>query len=225
MAQNIYLAPLNIFVMEYYKLVAVTGLPGLYELVSSKKDGAIVRSLQDKTTKFASTRIHQFSHLESIEIYTTGENVNLVEVFQAMEKGTAALPDAKDDKAVKAYFQEVFPVMDFDRVYNSDMKKIVKWFDILKKNEVELKLSEAEPEATAETTEVAAETEAAEAPKEEVVAEEKPKKPARPAGGAPAKKKAAEKAIEEGADGEAPKAAPKKAAAKKKAPAKKKAEE
>lgn len=200
--------------MEYYKLVAVTGLPGLYELVSSKKDGAIVRSLQDKSTKFASTRIHQFSHLESIEIYTTGENVNLVEVFQAMEKGSAALPDAKDDKAVKAYFGEVFPVMDFDRVYNSDMKKIVKWFDILKKNEVELKLSEPAEEATEEVGEEVV----AEAPKEEVVAEEKPKK-------APAKKKAAEKATEEGADGEAPKAAPKKAAAKKKAPAKKKAEE
>ena len=151
--------------MEYYKLVAVTGLPGLYELVSSKKDGAIVRSLQDKTTKFASTRIHQFSHLESIEIYTTGENVNLVDVFQAMEKGTAALPDAKDDKAVKAYFQEVFPVMDFDRVYNSDMKKIVKWFDILKKNEVEFKLSE--PEAGETEAEEVAETPAEEAAAEE----------------------------------------------------------
>lgn len=207
--------------MEYYKLVAVTGLPGLYELVSSKKDGAIVRSLQDKSTKFASTRIHQFSHLESIEIYTTGENVNLVEVFQAMEKGTAALPDAKDDKAVKTYFGEVFPVMDFDRVYNSDMKKIVKWFDILKKNEVELKLSEAEPEATTETTEVAAEADATEVPKEEAVAEEKPKK----AAAKKAKVTSSEKATEEGADGEAPKAAPKKAAAKKKAPAKKKAEE
>ncbi len=204
--------------MEYYKLVAVTGLPGLYELVSSKKDGAIVRSLQDKSTKFASTRIHQFSHLESIEIYTTGENVNLIEVFQAIEKGTAALPDAKDDKAVKAYFQEVFPVMDFDRVYNSDMKKIVKWFDILKKNEVELKLSEA-PEEEADEAEVAAAAEiAAEVLKEEAATEEKPKKAA-------AKKKTAEKATEEVEDDEAPKAAPKKAAAKKKAPAKKKAEE
>lgn len=211
--------------MEYYKLVAVTGLPGLYELVSSKKDGAIVRSLQDKTTKFASTRIHQFSHLESIEIYTTGENVNLIEVFQAMEKGTAALPDAKDDKAVKAYFQEVFPVMDFDRVYNSDMKKIVKWFDILKKNEVELKLSEAEPEASAEEI-AAAEEVAAEVLKGEAVADEEAAKAA-PKKAAAKKSKGAplEKAAEEGADGEAPKAAPKKAAAKKKAPAKKKAEE
>ena len=128
--------------MEYYKLVAVTGLPGLYELISSKKDGAIVRSLQDKTTKFASTRIHQFSHLESIEIYTTGENVNLVEVFQAMENSSEALPEAKDEKAVKSYFQKVYGDMDFDRVYNSDMKKIVKWFDILKKNDIAIKLSE-----------------------------------------------------------------------------------
>lgn len=210
--------------MEYYKLVAVTGLPGLYELVSSKKDGAIVRSLQDKTTKFASTRIHQFSHLESIEIYTTGENVNLVDVFQAMEKGTAALPDAKDDNAVRAYFQEVFPVMDFDRVYNSDMKKIVKWFDILKKNEVEFKLSEAEPEATEEAAEEAA-TEAAEAPKEAAAVEEKPKKAAAKKSKGTSSEKGAEKATEESAAGEAPKAAPKKAAAKKKAPAKKKAEE
>jgi len=56
--------------MEYGKLVAVTGLPGLFELMSSKSDGGIVRSLDDKSTKFVSTRIHQFSHLESIEVYT-----------------------------------------------------------------------------------------------------------------------------------------------------------
>jgi hypothetical protein len=47
--------------MEYGKLVAVTGLPGLFELVSSKSDGGIVRSLDDKSTKFVSTRIHRIS--------------------------------------------------------------------------------------------------------------------------------------------------------------------
>ena len=67
--------------MEYGKLVAVTGLPGLYELVSSKSDGGIVRSLDDKSTRFVSTRVHQFSHLESIEVYTLRENVNLIDVF------------------------------------------------------------------------------------------------------------------------------------------------
>lgn len=128
--------------MEYSKLVSVTGLPGLYELVASKADGAIVRSLDDKTTRFVSSRIHSFSHLESIEVYTEGDNVNLVEVFHAMQSGNTALPDEKDAHAVKTYFKDVYPTMDFDRVYPSDMKKMIKWFDVLKKNDIEVKLSE-----------------------------------------------------------------------------------
>ena len=79
--------------MEYSKIIAVTGLPGLQELISSKNDGAIVRSLEDNVTKFVSSRIHNFSHLESIEVYTVRDNVNLAEIFQAMEKKGLALPD------------------------------------------------------------------------------------------------------------------------------------
>ena len=128
--------------MEYSKLVAVTGLPGLYELINSKTDGAIVRSLDDKSTRFVSSRIHNFSHLESIEVYTVGDNVNLVDVFMAMDKSGQALPDEKDAKAVKKYFDKVYPDMDFERVYASDMKKMIKWFATLQKNNVEIKLSE-----------------------------------------------------------------------------------
>ena len=132
--------------MEYSKIVSVTGLPGLYELISSKGDGAIVRSLDDNTTKFASSRIHNFSHLESIEVYTVGDNVNLVDVFLAMDKQGESLPDVKDNAALKKYFQKVYPDMDFDRVYNSDLKKMVKWYSDLKKHKVEIKLSEQQPE-------------------------------------------------------------------------------
>src|SRR5690349_14042030 len=114
--------------MEYSKLIAITGLPGLFELINSKNDGAIVRSLDDKTTRFVSSRIHNFSHLESIEVYTVGDNVNLVDVLNAMAASKEAMPDEKDNAAVKKYFQAVFPDMDFDRVYPSDMKKMVKWF-------------------------------------------------------------------------------------------------
>src|SRR5690242_18749738 len=128
--------------MEYSKLVAVSGLPGLFELINSKTDGAIVRSLEDKSTRFISSRIHNFSHLESIEIYTTGDNVNLVDVLHAMEKAGGKLPDEKDAAAVKKYFEKVYPEMDFERVYASDMKKMVKWFDVLHKNNIEIKLSE-----------------------------------------------------------------------------------
>lgn len=132
--------------MEYYKLVAVSGLPGLFELLTTKSDGAIVRGLDDGQTRFAANRSHQFSHLESIEVFTQGENANLVEVFKAMEQAGKPLPNEKDADAIKKYFEVVYPAFDFDRVYTSDLKKMVKWFSVLQKHEVELKLSE--PEAT-----------------------------------------------------------------------------
>jgi len=136
--------------MEYSKLISVTGLPGLFELVGSKTDGAIVKNLEDKTTKFVSSRVHNFSHLESIEVYTVRDNVNLVEVLQAMDASKEALPNDKDAKAVVDYMKKVYPDMDFDRVYASDMKKMVKWYSILKANNVELKLTEEPEEETTE---------------------------------------------------------------------------
>ena len=128
--------------MEYNKLVSVTGLGGLFELIASKADGGIVRSLEDKTTKFVSTRQHSFSHLESVEIYTTAGNVNLVTVLTAMKESKEKLADVNDAKELKAYFKKVYPEMDFERVYTSDMKKMVKWLGILEANKVEIKLSE-----------------------------------------------------------------------------------
>lgn len=136
-------------------------------MVSSKADGGVVRSLEDKTSKFVSNRMHSFSHLESIEIYTTGENVNLVDIFNAMKDSGEAMPDAGDAKAVKSYFEKVYPDMDFDRVYSSDMKKIVKWFGILNNAGVDIKLSGAPaPEADEnDTTTETAESESKETPK------------------------------------------------------------
>jgi len=128
--------------MDYSKLVAVTGLPGLYELINSKTDGAIVRSLDDKSTRFVASRSHNFSHLESIEVFTSGDNVNLAEIFFAMEKAEGNLPDTKDETAVKKYFQKVYPDLDLERVYTSDLKKMLKWFDVLRKNSIEIKLPE-----------------------------------------------------------------------------------
>jgi len=133
--------------MEYSKLISITGMTGLFEMVGSKTDGAIVKSLDDKTTKFVSSRIHNFSHLESIEVYTVRENVNLVEIFQAMKNSTETLPAEKDAAAVKAYFQKVYADIDFDRVYASDLKKMVKWYGILSANDVDPVLTEVEDEA------------------------------------------------------------------------------
>ena len=204
--------------MEYSKIISVTGFGGLFELLSSKSDGAIVRSLDDKTTRFVSSRQHNFSHLESIEIFTVRDNVNLAEVFLEMQKSSTPPPNTKDNAAVKKYFETVYPDMDFERVYTSDMKKMVKWLEILTANSIEIKAPEAgeEAESTPEETE---------APAEEAVEEKKPKKAAKkkaaptseeaaaPAAEAP-KKKAAVKKSAVAADND--EEAPKKKAAKKK---------
>ncbi|MEO5648511.1 MAG: hypothetical protein ABIR03_01155 [Ginsengibacter sp.] len=138
--------------MDYNKIVSVTGLTWLFELLSSKSDGAVARSLEDNTSKFVSTRLHNFSHLESIEVYTTKDNTNLAEVFEAMKKNAEKIPDVKaDTKALKTYFEKTYPDLDFERVYASDMKKMVKWYHILDKNKIEVKVkTEEEKEAAAE---------------------------------------------------------------------------
>ncbi|MGN7719838.1 DUF5606 family protein [Chitinophaga sp. 22620] len=184
--------------MQYREIVAVTGLGGLFQLLASKQDGAIVRSLEDKSTRFVSSRVHNFTPLESIEVFTTGDNVNLTAVFKAMQEKEAqfAPADAKaDNNAIKAYFKNVFPEFDEERVYVSDMKKMVKWFTILKKNDL-LKFEEeteetvAEEAAPAEQAEEAKPKAKAKAKKEEAAGEEAPaeEKPA------PKKKAAAKKA-------------------------------
>ncbi len=210
--------------MEYSKIISVTGLPGLYELLSSKGDGAIVRSLEDKSSRFVSSRVHNFSHLESIEIYTIRENVNLADVFIAMQQSGTPLPDSKNNNAVKSYFEKVYPDMDFERVYTSDMKKMVKWLDILVKNDVEIKVPEPESEVEAEVAEeVPAEKPEKAEPKSTPAKKEAAEAPKKKA---PAKKKADPEDVEKTPK---KKSAPKKSAdaeaPKKKAPAKKKAKE
>ncbi|SHL86630.1 hypothetical protein SAMN05444266_105276 [Chitinophaga jiangningensis] len=225
--------------MQYREIVAVTGLGGLFQLMASKQDGAIVRSLEDKSTRFVSSRVHNFTPLESIEVFTTGENVNLAEVFKAMDEKAAAFPplDAKaDNNTIKAYFKNVYPDFDEERVYVSDMKKMVKWFTILKANDLlkfeEILAEEGEEEAVVEEAPAPAKEKktkaAAAAPAEatEVAEEEKPKKPrakkaakaeGEEAEGEEKPKKAAKAKKEEAAEGEEPKKAAK--------PRKKKTEE
>ncbi|CAL1521309.1 DUF5606 domain-containing protein [Chitinophaga sp. MM2321] len=198
--------------MQYREIVAVTGLGGLFQLIASKQDGAIVRSLEDKSTRFVSSRVHNFTPLESIEVFTTGENVNLAEVFKAMDEKAAAFPlaDGKaDNKAIKTYFQSVFPEFDEERVYVSDMKKMVKWFGILKANDLlkfEEILADGEEEVEEENAAPAAAKKAKAEPAVTTDAD---------AGDEKAKKPRAKKATKEEGEEGAEEKAPKKAKAKK----------
>jgi hypothetical protein len=208
--------------MEYREIVAVTGLGGLYQLLSTKSDGAIVRNLADMSTKFISARLHNVTPLESIEVYTTGANVRLHEVLALMQEQEAATPlvDGKssDNNAIKNYFVSVFPEIDIDRVYVSDMKKILKWYHLLKSNDL-LKFEKIDEQEEAQEQAAQTADELVAAP-----AEEKPKKAAKAKTEAnaeetegddakPAKKARAKKVVAETAEGEEK---PKKTARKKK---------
>lgn len=211
--------------MEYKEIVSVTGESGLFQLLSSKSDGAIVRSLDGQATRFVPSRNHNFTPLESIEVFTTGENVPLSDVFKAMqtqEDTTPVIEGGKDGAAIKAYFQKVYPELDKERVYMSDMKKMLKWYPILKANDL-LRFEE-------ETEEEAPEAEAA--PVEKDKAEVKSKdgedkketKTAKKTGGKSATKEKAEKKATHKKAAEkkaAPKTEKKPAAAQKKTTAKK----
>src|ERR1700748_142208 len=110
--------------MEYREIVAVTGLGELYQLLTTKSDGAIVRNVADKSTKFISARQHNVTPLESIEVYTTSDNVRLHEVFHKMQEQEAETkpvdPKTADTNVIKQYFKSIFPEFDEDRVYVSD---------------------------------------------------------------------------------------------------------
>lgn len=184
--------------MQYREIVAVTGLGGLFQLLASKQDGAIVRSLDDKSTRFVSSRVHNFTPLESIEVFTTGDNVNLSSVFKAMEEKEAQFPPADgkaDNNTIKAYFKNVFPEFDEERVYVSDMKKMVKWYGILKANDL-LKFEEEAAEEEAVTVEEPAVVEDAPKPKAKKAAkkEDAPVEAAAEGEEKPAKKPRAKKA-------------------------------
>lgn len=124
--------------MKYKEIVSVTGLSDLYQLVSSKSDGAIVRTLDGDNTRFVTARSHNFTPLESIEVFTTDENVPLSDVFMAMQEAEDETPlaDAKNKNEVATYFEKVFPSLDRDRVYASDMKKMLKWYPLLKEHDL-----------------------------------------------------------------------------------------
>lgn len=114
--------------MNIKDVLAISEMPGLYKLVNSRSNGLFVQSIEGGKTKFCSSRKHNFTPLETVAIYTLTDTVELKDVFERIH-GTDTVPTPKDDKnTILAYFDEVIPDYDEDRVHVSDMKKILKWY-------------------------------------------------------------------------------------------------
>jgi hypothetical protein len=121
--------------VTFREIVAINGKPGLYRLLATKSDGAVVRNIDDDSTVFVGARQHTVTALDGIEVYTHNDNMRLQDVLRLIRdnaKDAGEFDVAKaDNKAIKAYFLKVFPEHDADRVYVSDMKKMIKWSRVL----------------------------------------------------------------------------------------------
>lgn len=120
--------------MELKDIVAINGKPGLYEIKAQSKGGLIVESLIDgKKLPIAVT--HNISALNEIAIYTYTEEYPLRLVFKAMgekEGGKETInPKKANGNELVAYFREVLPEFDEERVYTSNIKKVLQWYNIL----------------------------------------------------------------------------------------------
>jgi hypothetical protein len=120
--------------MNLRGIVAVSGRPGLYKLVGQNKGGYVLESLDAQKVKIvANITTTKLASLEDITIYGQDEDLKLVDVLANITAAQGTVPDAKSDaKALKTFFEEVAPNHDDEKVYSSDMKKIITWYHLLK---------------------------------------------------------------------------------------------
>ena len=142
--------------MNLLGIVAVSGKPGLWKALAQNKTGYILESLDGQKTKLvANLSTAKIAALHEITLFGVDDDIKLTDVFERMK--TTTVPDAKaDGKKLREFFRVVAPDHDEEKVYASDMKKVISWYLLLK----DLPLfDEAEPGAeVAEETPVAEET-------------------------------------------------------------------
>jgi len=158
-------------------ILSISGQPGLYKLVSQTKNGIIVESLDTKKRMpvYSNSKV---SALEDIAIFTTGEEIPLREVFKniyAIEnKGETSVKKNASNDEVRNYFGDILPEYDKERVYTSDMKKVIVWYNSLLAEKI------INDESVKETAEPAAEGETEKKTEVKAKAEAKPKAEPKP---------------------------------------------
>lgn len=126
--------------MKFESIITITGKSGLFVLEGARSNGAFVRSLDSNKKEFISSRQHMYTPLDNITIYTTSEPVSLKSVFQLMEQYQAdgnTILDAKSDaNELRNFFLEILPNHDDEKVYPSDIKKIINWFSLVNEHKI-----------------------------------------------------------------------------------------
>ena len=125
--------------MSLEKIIAIAGKPGLFKLITQTRAGFVAESLIDN--KRLSVNVQQnVSILSEIAIYTLTEEVPLKKVFlkiKEKENGQQTSVSAKDSKdALEEFFFNILPDYDEDRVYVSDIKKVIQWYNLLQTHDL-----------------------------------------------------------------------------------------
>jgi len=123
--------------MSLEKVLSISEKPGLFKLITQTRNGFIAESLMDG--KRISVNIHSnVSLLSEIAIYTLTEEVPLIKVLKKIKDKENSEPTSASHKSSKdeleEYFFEVLPDYDEDRVYVSDIKKVIRWYNLLQEN-------------------------------------------------------------------------------------------
>ncbi len=164
--------PTNSAKMELSTILSISGKPGLYKIISQSRGGVVVSSLLDGK-KVSIGQTQRVSTLSDISIYTEeGDEPleNIFKKFHARSEGGVLEIDKGSNDDLRNFFLEILPDHDESRVYASDIKKMVKWFNLLMKNglvsfDEENAASDAEP--SVETTGAEVEAKVEEAPETE----------------------------------------------------------
>lgn len=189
--------------MSLQGIIAISGMPGLYKVVAQARNGFIVESISDKK-RFPINASHRISALNDISVYGLSDDIPLRTVLKNIQDLNLTLDLQKESpESVRATFLKVLPEFDQERVYNSDIKKIFTWFNLLNGH-----VSFEEEVETAEEVATEAEEEKPKAKKAtkktedttETLEVEAPKKKA-----APKKKKEEAEVVEASSEEEAPK--------------------
>ena len=136
--------------MNLENFVAVSGLPGIFKLAANRNNGLIVEDLDNGKKRFVSARKHQFTPLASIGIYTLTDTEELKVIFKTMQDQLGENPPPPINapaNEILSYFKTILPAFDPDRVYVSDIKKVIKWFTFLNERNL-LDFEEAPAEET-----------------------------------------------------------------------------
>lgn len=120
--------------MNLTGLVSVSGRSGLYKMIAQNKTGYILETLDEQKAKLiVNLSTSKLASLSDITVYGNEEDLKLIDVLTAIKNYSGVVPDAKaDSKLLKDFFAEVAPNYDDEKVYGSDMKKILNWFNIIK---------------------------------------------------------------------------------------------